>query len=199
MANEIKDYSWLLKEYPEYMNKEQMYKVLHVSKRTALEYLCEGIIPCECLSEHRTHCYKIRTKDVIRFLKYRDKHPHDYIKRKTRNKAKVTITDDEFIKALELVLDDYPDVLDLNQVAEAMDYGSSAVTKWCEKNQIKYLKSRGCIYIPKPSIIEFVRDIGSQKLTQRSYEHILKRANTIRIDRSVGRDNHNYYEKHDET
>lgn len=39
-------YQWILDEYPEIITKEQLYKICHVSKKTALHYLVNGLIPC---------------------------------------------------------------------------------------------------------------------------------------------------------
>ena len=41
-------YQWVLDEYPAIITKEQLYKICHVSKKTALYYLEGKIIPCEC-------------------------------------------------------------------------------------------------------------------------------------------------------
>ena len=37
-------YQWILDEYPEIITKEQLYKICHVSKKTALHYLVNGLI-----------------------------------------------------------------------------------------------------------------------------------------------------------
>ena len=39
-------YQWILDSYPETITKEQLYKLCHVSKKTAQHYLVNGMIPC---------------------------------------------------------------------------------------------------------------------------------------------------------
>ena len=40
-------YNRLLKEYPEYITKEQLYQICNVSKKTALYYLESGLLPAK--------------------------------------------------------------------------------------------------------------------------------------------------------
>ena len=46
--NDRNDYEWVLDEYPEYITKEQLYKICKVSKKTAQKYLESGLIPSVC-------------------------------------------------------------------------------------------------------------------------------------------------------
>ena len=193
MDNEVNDYSWLLKEYPESMNKEQLYKILHVSKRTALKYLTEGIIPCKYNPGKKTHSYAIYTKDVIRFMKYRDKHPHDFYQRKRRGGQ--LFSDENLIAALNMVLDDYPDLLTIDQVAEAIAYSESAICRWCDKGQLKHFRRGKAYYVPRVSLIEFMADGKTRRFTEKSCNHIIWRAETIKFDRKRGENSHNYYER----
>ena len=52
---------------PEIITKEQLYKLLHISKRKAKWMLDEGIIPCQIRST-KTHRYIIRREDVEAYL-----------------------------------------------------------------------------------------------------------------------------------
>ena len=53
-----------LAQYPEIMNKEQMRKVCHISKRTARYLLQFNLIPHVCTGK-KTRCYAIKKRDVI--------------------------------------------------------------------------------------------------------------------------------------
>lgn len=64
-------YDQLKTEYPEYISKEQLYKICRMAKETAKYYLDAGIIPC-IDNGMKTRRYKIRIDDVIRFLEKRD-------------------------------------------------------------------------------------------------------------------------------
>lgn len=67
-------YQWILDTYPETITKEQLYKLCHVSKKTAQHYLVNGIIPCMNTGK-KTRQYTIRTVDVVKFLELRDRDP----------------------------------------------------------------------------------------------------------------------------
>ena len=67
-----------LKQYPEIMNKEQLRKVCHISKRTAHYLLQFNLIPHVCTGK-KTHCYAIKKRDVIDFMINREINPSRYI------------------------------------------------------------------------------------------------------------------------
>ena len=55
-----------LAQYPDIMNKEQLRKVCHISKRTAHYLLQFNLIPHVCTGK-KTRCYAIKKRDVIDF------------------------------------------------------------------------------------------------------------------------------------
>ena len=61
----------VLTEYPEYITKEQMYRICHISKKTCLFLLQSGLVP-NIDSGRKTRCYKIKTTDVLQYLRDRD-------------------------------------------------------------------------------------------------------------------------------
>ena len=65
------------KTYPEFVTKEQFYKIAHISKATAQWLLQSKLVPCYD-SGKKTHRYTIRTKNIIAYLKERAKNPHKY-------------------------------------------------------------------------------------------------------------------------
>ena len=64
-------------EYPDIMNKEQMYKVCGISKSTARYLLESGIIPCTDTGK-KTHRFLIKKDDVIKYMKDRERCPDKY-------------------------------------------------------------------------------------------------------------------------
>ena len=62
---------------PEVMNKEQFFRICHISKSTALQLLKSGKVPCEW-SGKKTRCYKIRKEDVKAYLEERAIFPELY-------------------------------------------------------------------------------------------------------------------------
>ena len=62
---------------PEVMNKEQFFRICHISKSTALHLLKSGKVPCEW-SGKKTRCYKIRKENVKAYLEERAIFPELY-------------------------------------------------------------------------------------------------------------------------
>ena len=52
---------------PDVITKDQLYRICHISKSTALYLLQSGKIPCE-YTGRKTRCYKIKKEDVIAYL-----------------------------------------------------------------------------------------------------------------------------------
>lgn len=62
---------------PEIITKDQLYKICHICKSTALCLLRGGKIPCE-YNGKKTRCYKIKKDDVIQYLENRKVFPECY-------------------------------------------------------------------------------------------------------------------------
>ena len=69
--------SEVLAQYPEYITKDQMYRICHISKKTCLFLLESGLVP-NIDSGKKTRRFKIKTEDVIDYLKSRDDYPELY-------------------------------------------------------------------------------------------------------------------------
>ena len=67
----------ILNKYPEYISKEQMYQICHISKKLVLFLLESGLVP-NIDSGKKTFRFKIKTSDVIQYLKDRDDYPELY-------------------------------------------------------------------------------------------------------------------------
>ena len=59
------------------LNKEQFYRLCHISKSTALHLLKSGKVPCGW-SGKKTRCYKIKKEDVKAYLEERAIFPELY-------------------------------------------------------------------------------------------------------------------------
>ena len=64
----------ILQQYPEYITKDQMYRICHIGKKTCLFLLESGLVP-NIDSGKKTRRFKIKTVDVIQYLKDRDDYP----------------------------------------------------------------------------------------------------------------------------
>ena len=62
---------------PDVITKDQLYRICHISKSTALYLLQSGKIPCEYTGK-KTRCYKIKKEDVIAYLENRKVFPESY-------------------------------------------------------------------------------------------------------------------------
>ena len=63
-------YSYLLKQYPPVITKDQFYRICKISKKTAKYLLDSGLVPCTD-SGRKTRKYKIGMSNVIRYLEER--------------------------------------------------------------------------------------------------------------------------------
>lgn len=179
-------YQWILEEYPETITKEQLYKICHVSKKTASHYLENGLIPCVC-SGMKTRKYRIRTVDVIAFLQAREKDAeafsapsgwyagqyHGFPRTFTPTMIHKTT------QALTAILNNYPDVLTSREVSEVTGYSHSAVLKWCTGDKLRYFNIKGGIRIPKISLVEYLTRNKCRALNEHAYRHILQQAEML--------------------
>ena len=119
---------------PEVMNKEQFFRICHISKSTALHLLKSGKVPCEW-SGKKTRCYKIRKEDVKAYLEERAIFPELY----------------------RLMLKDYPDVMDIGQMCEALGVSTKTGYKLLKDGKIEYLKIGRAYRIPKAHILRYLK------------------------------------------
>ena len=71
MKNLEAHFKEIKKQYPKTMSKDQLYRVAHISKATALYLLQSGAIPCKDTGK-KTRRYTIKTDDVIEYLRQRE-------------------------------------------------------------------------------------------------------------------------------
>ena len=135
-------YQQILDEYPEYITKEQLYQICHISKKSAQNLLESGEIPC-IDSGRKTHRFLIATADVVDYLQRRDNAPRP-------------AADETAVEKIHAALALYPDVLSVAQVSELTGRRSSTVTKWCRLNYIENIYAGGKNHIPKASLADFL-------------------------------------------
>ena len=151
----------ILQQYPEYITKDQMYRICHISKKTCLFLLESGLVP-NIDSGKKTRRFKIKTVDVIQYLKDRDdypelfKAPDGFYKGKGGDKKAPSFdevfTQEDLIRMrqyYERLLKNNPDVMSVEQVAQFTGYNKNSVSRWCGKKELKcfYIKQR--YQIPK--------------------------------------------------
>ena len=175
---------------------EQLYKMLHISKRKAAWMLQNGIIPCE-IRPTKTHRYVIQMEDVQVYLRK---------KRSTRRKeipvgifnAKptkqtvvinnnrpmdsvdigecfVTIADecrDAFKAHVERRLRYFPDALTADKAAEIIGYSPHTVLSYIRQKRIFAVQISGKYILPKTALVEFLVTDFAFEIVHKSLWHM---------------------------
>ena len=175
---------------------EQLYKMLHISKRKAAWMLQNGIIPCE-IRPTKTHRYVIQMEDVQVYLRK---------KRSTRRKeipvgifnAKptkqtvvinnnrpmdsvdigecfVVIADecrDAFKAHVERRLRYFPDALTADKAAEIIGYSPHTVLSYIRQKRIFAVQISGKYILPKTALVEFLVTDFAFEIVHKSLWHM---------------------------
>ncbi len=162
---ELKD---LLNQYPDYVNKEQLRLISHISKRVARELLIRGLIPCKN-SGKKTRNYMIAMKDIITYLREREYYPQKYnigpipssYKPKTQIQEVPVITwSDDFLNKLKAYYNRmfklYPDVVTVAQASEITGHTHKNINRWCNDKRFTAYKKGSSYMIPRICLIEFM-------------------------------------------
>lgn len=184
-----REYQLILRYYPEYISKDVMYKICHISKRTAL-YLLESRLVPNINSGKKTCKYKIATKDVVEYLILREEEPERYLAPKGwysgETKNEFTILPPEIREKMqqyyEQVLVPFPDVLSVPQAAEITGYAKTTVVRWCTSKKLYCFHIRGTFKIPKVSLIEFLLTTHFRGIRVKSDKHRMFIAEMRRLE-----------------
>ena len=168
---------YVLNSYPEEISKEQLCKICHISKRKGLALLTNGLIPCRDMKT-ATHRFKIKTVDVIEYLRDREVNPEKY--RITWVTSTVQDATPKLPKTSLAVLPDFyadlmksqPSLLDVKYISEFTGYCPSAVARWCRIKVLKSFVIDKKNLIPKEWFIEFLCGPYYGKITHKSANHI---------------------------
>ena len=174
-----------LQGYPSYISKEQLCKICHISKRTALRLLEDGSIPCKSNGK-QTRKYQIALADVEAFLLKRQAR----IKINPREARNVYRPMSAEMKSLlpHVVtdwLEPYPDVLSVDEVVQITGYGSSSVVKWCKKEDLQHYCIGRKFFVPKTWLQEFMLSERFWGIHVKSHIHRQSLASLERAARSL--------------
>ena len=159
---------------------EQLYKMLHISKRKASWMLNNGIIPCQ-IRPTKTHRYIILREDVEAYLQKKrverrkeiptgifnakptkqtvvinNHHPMDTV---NVVECYITIADeckDEFKAHVEKRLKYFPDAITADKAGEIMGYARNTVIAYIQQKRIFAVQISGKYIIPKSALAEFL-------------------------------------------
>ena len=179
----------------EIISLEQLYKMLHISKRKAAWMLQNGIIPCE-IRNTPTHKYSIRKEDALAYMEKSAREKRKEIPvgifnaKKTNNPRRTESSDSDcggyfddthyklrgkerarFKKMLEDLLSAVPDSLTVNEVAELTGYHRRTILRYAQRKYIYAVNIMGKYYISKQSIINYLATDKAFRNTQKSEWH----------------------------
>ena len=179
----------------EIISLEQLYKMLHISKRKAAWMLQNGIIPCE-IRNTPTHKYSIRKEDALAYMEKSAREKRKEIPvgifnaKKTNNPRRTESPDSDcggyfddthyklrgkerarFKKMLEELLSAVPDTLTVDEVAELTGYHRRTILRYAQKKYIYAVNIMGKYHISKQSIINYLATDKAFKNTQKSKWH----------------------------
>ena len=178
------------------MSLEQLYKMLHVSKRKAAWMLNNGIIPCQ-IRPTKTHRYIILREDVEAYLQKKRAERRKEIPvgifnaKPTKQKVVInnnrpmdtvdlaecfiTIADeckDDFRTHVEKRLQYFPDAMTTDKAADIMGYAKNTVHSYIQQKRIFAVQISGKYILPKSALVEFLVDDFAFEIIHKSTWHI---------------------------
>ena len=180
----------------EIISLEQLYKMLHISKRKAAWMLQNDIIPCE-IRNTPTHKYSIRKEDALAYIARSEHEKRSEIPvgifnaKKTNNPRRTESPDSDcggyfddthyklrgkerarFKKMLEDLLSAVPDTLTVDEVVELTGYHRRTILRYVQRKYIYAVNIMGKYYISKQSIINYLATDKAFKNMQKTPWHI---------------------------
>lgn len=175
--DKMANYKDLLEKYPEYITKEQLYKIAHVSKRTAQSLLEMGLVK-HVDTGKKTRRYTIAMVDVVSFLEDRDRNPAKYGRLRQQKVVQcvpeaLTSQDKGLLENFySSLFEEYPDVIDVKQVSEMTGHSHNRIREWCCAKKFECFLIKTTYKIPKVSLIEYLFSDEYCQLQYRSAKQI---------------------------
>ena len=160
-----------------------MYRICHISKKTCQFLLESGLVP-NMDSGKKTRRFKIKTTDVLQYLRGRDDYPELYKApdgfyksegcKKAPSLGRVFKKRDFVVmrQYYEGHLSSYPDVMSVEQIAEFTGYCKTSVRGWCNRQEINSFLIRRRFQIPKESLLDFLVSKYFIGIAVKSPEHL---------------------------
>lgn len=161
---------------PDVMNKDQFYRICHISKLTALHLLKSGKVPCEW-SGKKTRCYKIKKEDVKAYLEERAVYTElysaprgwcggHYVAKLSKELPEEVLSSmhDYYVELLRK----YKDVVTVKEVVALTGYGKTTINNWCNRGELKSFRKGQIFYIPKIFLADFFCSLIFRSITRKS-------------------------------
>ena len=166
-----KDIEKLREQYPAEITKEQLYRICHISKRTASVLLDYSVIPCRN-THKKTRKYKILLSDVVKYLERQDNIP-------IRNKYCIFLdilnaNPSKRIQVKEhliMLWQHFSDVLNVSDIINIIGYSKTSVVSWCKKGIIKSFDINRSLKIPKEYLADFLVSETAFCMRKKSEKH----------------------------
>lgn len=168
-------YQQIINDYPEYVTKEQFYKIAHISKKTAQYLLQSKKVPC-VESDKKTRKYKIKTSDIVTYMIDREIRPGYYSPKCLETTILSTTLPKSFLcgKVYKLTQDDLSilqnyfikelkdlnDLLTISEISEFFSLPYDMISRRCTSGDIFSFLIKGKRLIPKICLSNF---LSSQK------------------------------------
>ncbi|WP_409969928.1 helix-turn-helix domain-containing protein [Bengtsoniella intestinalis] len=171
-------YERLLQKYPDYISKEQFYKICHISKSTALQLFQSNLVPV-IDTKRKTRRYFIAKKDVIIYLRERNSDPEKYhitrCKWMQSYESSGHLTDARSRRIKVYITGQWQlesDVLTVADLRRLLGYQLQTIRKWLSDGTLASFKLGHIYYIPKQYAIDFVGSQTFYAFTRKTKEHI---------------------------
>lgn len=155
-------YQQIINDYPEYVNKEQFYKIAHISKKTAQYLLQSKKVPC-IESDKKTRKYKIKVSDIVDYMIDRELRPEYYMPSFSKE-VNSSFLYCKMYSMSEKELETLKDVLTVREVSEIMGLSCKTISKKCTVGEIFSFLISGKRLIPKTSLIEYLSSFKNVRL-----------------------------------
>lgn len=174
----MKSINW--DEIPETITKDQFYRICHISKQTARFLLQSGKVPCK-YSGKRTRCYTIKKKDVIEYLRNRERCPEAYkvipgwysggYNPRSHQDIPSDILDSmrEYYSGL---LKNEPGVMTARNIHTLTGYAVTSINNWVLKGNLKAFRKGSINMIPKVYLVDFFCSIYFRTIQRKTPWHI---------------------------
>ena len=156
MKNLEAHFKEIKKQYPKTMSKDQLYRVAHISKATALYLLQSGAIPYK--ASEGWYAGTAGAKKTIA--------PSCWI----------TLTPEQtkkFELFFEAEMKEMADLITIEELAVFAGYKSTSVVNWCSSKKMKAFKIGGKYFIPKECAIKYLASAAMCRNPQQSYRYKL--------------------------
>lgn len=189
-------YQQIINDYPEYVNKEQFYKIAHISKKTAQYLLQSKKVPC-IESGKKTRKYKIKVSDIVTYLIDRELRPEYYLSGYSKKNIlpissllytkMSSLNENEMIQFRFYLINEFNplnDILTVKEVANILKMSCKTISRKCTKGEIFSFLIDGKRLIPKTSLIEYlisdkgIRLIGKSLTVDALVETYIKSRNS---------------------